>query len=336
MVYWSIPDRRGTSSMTIEEIIRQKLATYNKAESLLENREFDQECYQDIIHCEGYEYFKKYQIKVRSYGPAYPCRVLTFEFEKFQDQDTKTALVITRNTNKVITVATCGAINNNTFISKKFYTFAAALSDAMKMDKVSLLIDYQAPQVKAQKIKFNKPLFETIDYQYISEPAPTPFTLRETIELVGNGRRGVNFRRNKHQRRVYDHVLKAYSAKLLLEESAISSSGSFAELYEITRRNKISGIGDLTCYDITLRLGYFLNLLPDEVFTHAGTYLGLQRLCGEIGVDFAPYKDRLHVKRDELPAILKDSDLLCPHIEDFLCRYDKNCPSINSLEAYPH
>ena len=120
-------------------------------------------------------------------------------------------------------------------------------------------------------------------------------------------------KRFSHQRRIPGHVLKESYRRLLIKISAIESSKSFNELFEIVfiTIRPIYGIGELAVYDTALRIGAYLGLTPTKVFLHAGTRTGAIRLGLDTSNDFL-----------EINCLPTELRVLKPYeIEDILCIY---------------
>jgi len=81
-----------------------------------------------------------------------------------------------------------------------------------------------------------------------------------------------------HQRRIYKDVYPNFRKKLLNVKDKIKNVKNFDELINIIHNNKPSGAGELFCYDVELRIGHKLNLLPEKIYIHAGTRIGLEKL----------------------------------------------------------
>lgn len=82
----------------------------------------------------------------------------------------------------------------------------------------------------------------------------------------------------------------------------------------------MTGIGELTTYDIAVRIANYLNgnlsnsnILPDKVYLHTGAWVGAKKL-------FGPNKRLKRVMpHSSFPAPLRNSKLDCDEIESFLC-----------------
>jgi len=120
-------------------------------------------------------------------------------------------------------------------------------------------------------------------------------------------------KRFSHQRRIPNSVLSEAHKKLLICKGSILCCKSFDDLYQIvfSEIHSIHGIGDLTVYDTTLRIGAWLKIEPVTVFLHAGTRVGAKRL----GLNAS----RKVLTLSEVPTPLRK--LLAREIEDVLCIY---------------
>jgi hypothetical protein len=132
--------------------------------------------------------------------------------------------------------------------------------------------------------------------------------------------RGEDEKRHDHQRRIPVDILEV--AKRRLQECAneLRNASSFDELYALieSKIGNVSGIGDLTVYDVAHRIGAYLNLEPQSVYLHAGTRDGA-RLFGLQGREIHHY---------ELPLAFQK--LSPAEIEDCLCIYREHIRRIIS------
>jgi len=117
-----------------------------------------------------------------------------------------------------------------------------------------------------------------------------------------------------HQRRIYKDVYPNFLNNLLNVKDKIKNVKNFDELINIIFNNKPSGVGELFCYDVALRIGYYLNLLPEKIYIHAGTRTGLRNLLGRIIYEKTIYKHRL-------PEPFCSCELTPAQLEDFICIY---------------
>lgn len=138
----------------------------------------------------------------------------------------------------------------------------------------------------------------------IQKSLPDAITKAAMAELPNGGR-------FSHQWRIPGEVLaRARDALLKLDYGSVQT---FAELYEQVARalRPIRGIGLLTIYDTTHRLGAYLNLSPQEVYLHAGVRVGAKAL----GLDAWKAKLPMSV----LPSAFQK--LHPEQVEDCLCIY---------------
>ena len=101
-------------------------------------------------------------------------------------------------------------------------------------------------------------------------------------------------KRHSHQYRIPKAVLS--EARRSLGEAPLGNCHTFGALHDAvdTAIGKIKGIGELTVYDIAVRIGAFLRLEPEVVHLHAGTRAGALAL----GLG----KGATVLRIDELPA----------------------------------
>jgi hypothetical protein len=97
----------------------------------------------------------------------------------------------------------------------------------------------------------------------------------------------------------------------------------FDEVHELTKEllADTRGLGPLYCFDVALRIGAYLELLPEKVYLHTGSLEGAKRLedDGELP-EGATKKGFLEMF--ELPRYLRKFE---PYqVEDILCHY-ANC-----------
>lgn len=127
------------------------------------------------------------------------------------------------------------------------------------------------------------------------------FQIQPTLERavsVAALAKGPSGKRLSHQRRIPQSVLNESRSQLLKALSAIQRAKSFEELYSIikNRLQSISGIGELTIYDTTLRIAAKLGLEPNVIFLHAGTRVGAKRLQLDTSQEF--------IRVDDVPRAL--------------------------------
>lgn len=116
-------------------------------------------------------------------------------------------------------------------------------------------------------------------------------------------------KRMAHQYRLKASVLRTAHSKL--RKASLQSCSSFDELFRTVEETigGLSGIGPLTVYDISFRLGVHLDLHPEKIYLHAGTRRGARVLGLGAGADSIDVKD--------VPVALRR--LTAAEIEDCLC-----------------
>jgi hypothetical protein len=129
-------------------------------------------------------------------------------------------------------------------------------------------------------------------------------------------------KRHPHQRRIPKAVLEQAEARLQAVGRKLSKASDFAALHELVKREigDIRGIGALTVYDISHRLGAYFAKAPKLVYLHAGTKIG--------AAAFGFKGDFLFPK--SLPAAF--SRLRAAEIEDCLCIYKDELRGIPSVK----
>jgi hypothetical protein len=138
-------------------------------------------------------------------------------------------------------------------------------------------------------------------------------TLDAAISDAGRARYydGKRHKRYSHQRRIPQEALERATKRL--RRANLKEAQCFAELIERVQAavRHVHGIGELYVYDTAFRLGGHLELLPDQVYLHAGTRQGARALS----LDHRSGS----VSPQHLPILFQR---LKPHeIEDVLCIY---------------
>ena len=120
-------------------------------------------------------------------------------------------------------------------------------------------------------------------------------------------------KRYSHQRRICRDALNSAFERLRSSGEAIRNCQSFDELHEliVSILKNIRGIGELYCYDTTLRIGAKLGHQPQTVFLHAGTRVGASALVDTRG--------KRYLTAVDLPPELRR--LPPEQVEDILCIY---------------
>ena len=121
-------------------------------------------------------------------------------------------------------------------------------------------------------------------------------------------------KRHNHQRRINGLILEKFAANLVDKQQEIETAQSFDKLLQVVESCKIKGIGELTCYDTTTRIGARLGLKPDKIYLHAGTKKGAEKLLGKKIYNKS-------ISKKDLPSPFREKDLSEDEIEDILCIY---------------
>ncbi|WP_417619764.1 hypothetical protein [Parasphingorhabdus sp.] len=88
---------------------------------------------------------------------------------------------------------------------------------------------------------------------------------------------------NSHQRRIGRVVLKEAASALMQLAPKIERSKNFEDLHEcISVIEQIHGVGSLTTYDISERIGWCREIYPEQVYMHAGVIEGARAMRREI------------------------------------------------------
>lgn len=116
-----------------------------------------------------------------------------------------------------------------------------------------------------------------------------------------------------HQWRVGKRTLSSWVKALLSQEKEIRRASSFDELHRAVSKARIQGIGELTLYDTTHRLGLAHGLSPKQIYVHAGVCKGAKAL----GLSTSSMIEvrELHYPLNRLSAAAAE-DLLCIYSED--------------------
>jgi hypothetical protein len=136
-------------------------------------------------------------------------------------------------------------------------------------------------------------------------------TLEIAIRRACDGRRrdGKLFQKGSCVRTVSKEQM---ARDLLKHVLAIKRATDFEQLYEIVRANSPWGIGPMTIYAVTERIGAAMKIKPKHfLYLHAGPASGWKRLTGKQPPHRVPHKD--------LPPALRMIELY--HVENLLCEY---------------
>lgn len=128
--------------------------------------------------------------------------------------------------------------------------------------------------------------------------------------------RDANGKRHPHQYRLKKVDLELFANNLIAIEHKISASTTFNALHELVESASCDGIGSLTIYDTTHRIGAHptLNLKPNLIYLHAGTKTGARNLLKR------KITERF-LNLEDLPTGLIAHGLTASELEDILCIY---------------
>lgn len=120
-------------------------------------------------------------------------------------------------------------------------------------------------------------------------------------------------KKREHQWRIAPGTLEAWRTQLAKKAHYLHSCNDFEGLLRIAQKaaKRIMGIGGLTVYDTTLRIGAYMRKAPSKVYLHAGSRDGAKAL----GFD----SNRAFIFPRELPGAFRK--LKAHEIGDCLCVY---------------
>jgi hypothetical protein len=160
-------------------------------------------------------------------------------------------------------------------------------------------------QIVADYIRTQRPYTRAEMMDFVNEPSPSAAIRRAALCEMKDGKR------HPHQRRIPKNLLEHVEAKLQAIRRKLSNAADFAALHSLVEREigNIKGIGALTVYDISHRIGAHFGKAPERVYLHAGTRVGA-RVFSITGDSFDP------------KILPKAFARLAPsEIEDCLCIY---------------
>lgn len=142
------------------------------------------------------------------------------------------------------------------------------------------------------------------------------FVIQPTLEdAISKAARAIkpSGKRFGHQRRIPKSVLRQSETALLDIVPTLQAAKTFEQLHQVisSKIGAIHGIGELTIFDTSVRIGAKLKLEPKVVFLHAGTRQGARAL----GLDW----HKKFIGRETLPREFEP--LSACEIEDVLCIY---------------
>jgi hypothetical protein len=126
-------------------------------------------------------------------------------------------------------------------------------------------------------------------------------------------------------RGVKNIVLSSMASKLILKENQLSETQTFDEVYEIVKKIKVSGFGELSSYDAAIRISTYLGFKPTDVYLHAGTLIGAKYLEDK---GLIPEESLLETKLpiNIFPEPIQELEAI--QIENFLCSYKNDLKAI--------
>ena len=140
---------------------------------------------------------------------------------------------------------------------------------------------------------------------FANEPSPSVAIRRAALCELKRGKR------HDHQRRIPKWLLEQVETKLQAIRRSLSNAPNFDALHRLVEQEigDMKGIGALTVYDISHRIGAYFGKAPERVYLHAGVRVGARAL-GIGGDSFDP------------KILPKPFARLAPsEIEDCLCIY---------------
>jgi hypothetical protein len=157
-----------------------------------------------------------------------------------------------------------------------------------------------------------------VDYDPVVAHARSAGDIREAIQRATAGR-GADGKMFAMDRRIDPKAREVFTEALIDIRDDIRRAIDFEELFDLVEGGAPRRIGDLTIYNVSMRIGAYLGLVPIRyVYLHAGPLRGWKRLFGSKGnppkrLPLASFPPELR----ELSPVLVE-DLLCEY-RDFLC-----------------
>lgn len=154
-------------------------------------------------------------------------------------------------------------------------------------------------------IRIQRPYTGREMLDFANEPSPSAAIRRAALCELKNGKR------HDHQRRIPKWLLEQVEAKLQAIRRKLANAADFDALHRLVENEigGMKGIGALTVYDISHRIGAYFRKAPERVYLHAGVRVGARAL-GISGDSFDP------------KILPKPFARLAPsEIEDCLCIY---------------
>lgn len=137
-------------------------------------------------------------------------------------------------------------------------------------------------------------------------------SLQEAIKRACKSRDAAGKMHN-HQSRVTELARSRFSTKIFAHLRKPNRPASFDELHDLFEAIAPEGIGPVTIYDVSTRVGAYLKLEPTSLYLHAGVRVGWAKLHGRR----SPAIKR--IEKQNLPPALQT--LPPDEVEDMLCCY---------------
>jgi hypothetical protein len=133
-----------------------------------------------------------------------------------------------------------------------------------------------------------------------------------------------------HQVKVRKASRDELARLIISRERQVIRFKSFGPLHDLVDSIKPWGVGELTVYDISTRVGWYLGFEPDQLYLHTGARLGWLALVSRFAPDrVAIYKKAKMVDPARFPAPLRRISV--DDAEDFLCTYINEFAGLDSL-----
>ena len=129
--------------------------------------------------------------------------------------------------------------------------------------------------------------------------------------------------RNTHYYRIRKSAMKNLNSRVKPLIPQIQKMKTFEDVYQCLLRIRITGIGDLTVYDLSLLfsacIGLNLDKEPRYIYPHAGVSIGINRYCGFPKNRRTPYTI---TELDKVRGnVFSKSGLSPASLENFFCVY---------------
>ena len=150
-------------------------------------------------------------------------------------------------------------------------------------------------------------LYHKMDH--VVEYCRNSISLNQAIERAVASK-DANGKHHNHQSKIFGMAYAPFCANISkkLEDAEFFT---FDKLHDIIDTCKVSGIGPLFVYDVSVRIGAYLKLEPESVYMHAGAREGAKLLGFNTNV--------VRIPKGDFPDFMQH--LSADEIEDFLCCY---------------